>query len=137
MKNRVLLASLLIGLSIGVLPLVIQPVAAGKPDPRSRGEQSLATLSLVLELTPDQIKQANEVIKAGEAAKHELLGKMRERYARLNEVIRTDAPKEADIKALCHEIAGLQEQLIYRNAQTQVAFRKILNSDQLEKLDRL
>jgi Spy/CpxP family protein refolding chaperone len=117
-----------------LVPLVMPGWAVG---PHGRGEQSLETLTLVLELTPEQSKQANEVFKSSEASKRELLGKVREKYNRLNELIRTEAPKESDVQALCHEIAALQEQVLFRDAQTQIAFRKILDARQIEKLNRL
>lgn len=111
------------------------PGAAGEAP--HRGEQNLEALSLVLELTSDQVKQTHEVIRASETAKEELRSKIRVKFARLNETVRSETPRDSDIRALCREIGDLQEQLIYRDAQTTVAFRKILDSNQLEKLNRL
>lgn len=105
--------------------------------PHKRLDQNLETLILVLEMTPEQIKQANEIIKAGGTTKREYLGQLREKFERINEMVRVEAPSELDIKALCQEIGNLQAQMVFREAQTQIAFRKILDARQIEKLNRL
>ena len=117
--------------------LVIESGWAGPPPRLGRGSQSLDALSVALELTPEQARQAGEIIKAGETAKMRWWDKLREKFAQLNELVRSEAPQEAEVRELCQSISFIQGQLVYQDAQTQIAFRKLLDARQLDKLNRL
>ncbi|MBI3656063.1 MAG: periplasmic heavy metal sensor [Acidobacteria bacterium] len=137
MKQRIKLNRTLFIGSLMVLLAGFMGAAGLAGEPHGRAKPSIEALSLVLELSSEQVKHANAVLTAGETAKQELRTKMRDYFRRLNEMVRTESPNESEVKALCHEIAGLLEQITFRDAQTQIAFRKIIDSQQINKLNRL
>ena len=134
MSQKTFILNLLVLTGVLLVPLSPAPLAAQGSAP---GVCNLPALSLALKLRAKQVKQAETLIHADEAVRAALRIRRRAGFERLRQLVRSPAPDDSYIKDLCRELAGIDEELIFHNAKTQVALRKILDPQQVAKLNRL
>lgn len=137
MKKLTLRALLTTALATSMMALTAHVQADDLDRQQKRMTHKIEKISKTLDLNDSQHTQWVTLAKAQHAQKMESKNKMRELHKQLREAQKQSSADSNDINAIADNIAEQTRQNVLLRVEHQQALKKILNDEQLAKLEKI